>query len=243
MLDHKIIINDTIKTISPNDEMHAGNDSHYFGVGLSAIECIDLAMLSAKKSPSDIKSILDLPCGHGRVLRTLKPAFQGAKITACDLNRDGVDFCSKVLGAKPLHSSKEPQNIQTNERYDLIWCGSLFTHLDFSDWIDFMSFFESVLNPGGIFIFTAHGRFVSENINSGRNTYGLEHDSLLLLQNNYKQNGFSYVNYPHSEDYGISMSSASHVISLLEKNSDLRLLLYKERGWDNHQDVIACCKL
>lgn len=41
----------TIKIISPNDQMYAGNDSHYFGVGLSALECIDVAMASAKKVP------------------------------------------------------------------------------------------------------------------------------------------------------------------------------------------------
>jgi SAM-dependent methyltransferase len=238
-MENQVLLSKIRKDISPNDEMFAGNESHYFDVGLSALECIKLAFLSAKRNDKDIKNILDLPCGHGRVLRALKAAFPGANITACDLNQDGVDFCSKVLGAKPLPSSKRPQDIQTHEKYDLIWCGSLFTHLDFPLWGEFFTFFQSVLNPEGILVFTTHGRILVDYISGNKNTYGLKPEKLRSLLDNYKQSGFSYVNYPHSVDYGISMSSASHVISLVEKHSDLRLLFCKERGWDNHQDVVA----
>lgn len=94
-----------------------GNDEHYFRVGLSALECIESALHIAKKSTDDIKSILDLPCGYGRVLRTLKAAFPGATVTACDISKDGVDFCKNILGAKPLYSKtnfrifKMPENM------------------------------------------------------------------------------------------------------------------------------------
>ena len=66
---------DVISDISPNDEMFFGNETHYFGVGRSAMTCIDLALRAAKKPAADIWRILDLPCGHGRVLRHLKSAF------------------------------------------------------------------------------------------------------------------------------------------------------------------------
>ncbi len=235
------LMNTIQKGISPNDEMFAGNESHYFSVGLSALECIEVALLSAKRNQEDIKMILDMPCGYGRVLRALKAAFPGAKIVACDLNRNGVDYCTKNFGAKALYSFKNPSMLP-KEKYDLIWCGSLLTHLDFPRWDDFISFFQTSLNSGGILVFTAHGRFVEENIRSGNNTYGLEQAVLKNLLDAYTHVGYSYVNYPHADDYGISMSTASHIISQVEKYSDLRLLHYKEQGWDNHQDVIACSK-
>src|SRR5581483_10052394 len=73
-----------IRRISPRDEMYAGDADHYFGVGRSALRCVRLAMLAAGKQR--VCRILDLPSGHGRVLRYLKAAFPEARLTACDLD-------------------------------------------------------------------------------------------------------------------------------------------------------------
>ena len=66
---------EVIQDISPKDNMYQGNKEHYFHVGEFALECIMSAMSTVKKSPDDIKSILDLPCGYGRVQRILKAEF------------------------------------------------------------------------------------------------------------------------------------------------------------------------
>ena len=70
----------------------------------------------------------------------------------------------------------------------------------------------------------------------------MEQAVLKNLLDAYTHVGYSYVNYPHADDYGISMSTASHIISQVEKYSDLRLLHYKEQGWDNHTRRYACSK-
>src|SRR5262245_32651468 len=95
---------DVIRTISPNDEMFsaAGREDVYHAIGRSAIECIVCSLNAARKTTADVKRILDLPSGHGRVLRYLKAVFPDAEITACDLVRDGVDFCASALGALPV---------------------------------------------------------------------------------------------------------------------------------------------
>src|SRR5690242_3904134 len=55
--------------ISPDDGMYAGDGEHYFRVGLSAVECIDEALINARIE--SVRNILDMPCGFGRVLRFL----------------------------------------------------------------------------------------------------------------------------------------------------------------------------
>ena len=71
-----------IATISRGDGMYvAGRAAHYFGVGADALKLVLQAMSLAGKG--DISSILDLPCGHGRVLRYLKAEFPQALLTAC----------------------------------------------------------------------------------------------------------------------------------------------------------------
>ena len=231
-----------ITEISPNDEMYAGNTAHYFSVGQSALDCIKSALLVSGNEPEKIKSILDLPCGHGRVLRALKASFPNARLTACDLNRDGVSFCERVFGATPVYSRPKVKDIPISDTFDLIWCGSLLTHLDATYWKDFLNLFNAVLSFGGILVFTTHGRKVIEKIASGEFTYGLDKGELSCLLDEYGRKGFGYVDYKKSNNYGISVSSPSFVLSMIEKMSDVRILSFIEKGWDDHQDVVCCSK-
>ena len=82
--------------ISPNDNMcrNPNSRSAYFGVGLKAIAviCSELERLNLKP-----KYILDIPCGYGRITRFLKAVFTSAEIYACDIDKEGVDFCSRTF--------------------------------------------------------------------------------------------------------------------------------------------------
>lgn len=236
-------LDNVIDEISPSDEMFQGNREHYFDVGQSALRCIKLAIMSAGKEFKDINTILDLPCGYGRIMRMLKAAFPNAQITGSDLLREGVDFCARVFGSIPLLSDKDIKNVVPKNKYDLIWCGSLLTHLNSNQWPEFLSFFSDVLNPNGILVFTTHGRTVVDSIRNNNCDYGIEdNEKLSLMVKDFSRIGFGFSLYFHSNDYGISLSSPSYVLKLLEKYNKLRILTYLEKGWDNHQDVIACIK-
>src|SRR5438874_12247978 len=63
--------------ISSNDLMYNTDPRYYFFWGQQAMKSVRLAMLVAGKTA--VRKILDLPCGHGRVLRTLKAAFPDAE--------------------------------------------------------------------------------------------------------------------------------------------------------------------
>jgi len=212
-------------------------------VGESALRCINHAILLANKDLSSIASILDFPCGFGRVLRVLKVAFPKADITGCDLVQEGVDFCNEQFGSRAVYSDKNLNSVKLNETYDLIWVGSLLTHLDNDQWKMFLDFFNKTLNPGGILLFTAQGRYSASLLRNKESTYGLETDEKINnLLNDYENKGFGFSNYHHSNDYGITLSMPSNVIKQIELQSSLQLLMCLERGWDNHQDVYACSK-
>lgn len=227
-----------IQKISPRDQMYSGDRAHYFGVGRSALRCIRLAMLAAGKQHA--LRILDLPCGHGRVMRYLRANFLEAQMTACDLDRDAVDFCACEFGATPVYSSTNIGEIPLSGRYDLIWCGSLLTHLDADGWAGFLGLFRTVLEPGGLLLFTAHGREAHRRITREGSTYQLTPEAAVALVDSYSLSSFGYQDYPHSPGFGVSLALASWVVMLVESIPQLRLLGYLERGWDNHQDVVAC---
>jgi len=234
---------DVIRDISPNDVMfNKKHPNHYFEVGRSALESIKTALQLSGKKINEIHNILDLPCGYGRVLRFLKYYFPNSTIVACDLDSTAVDFCKETFEAIPAYSSKNIEKISFDTKFDLIWCGSLLTHIEEKNWFPFLQHFDSYLNKNGILVFTTHGEFVVKQIQEGQ-TYGLESDKIPKLLHDYCTIGFGYSNYKESNEYGISVSSPSFVLHILEKLSDLKLLMYLETRWDEHQDVIIALKI
>lgn len=95
--------------IDRNDMMYEGHAASYFSSGYSALFCIRQALERAGKT--SVNSILDFGCGHGRVLRSLAAQFPDATPTALDVNRRGVDFCAKKLGARPIYSNFDFSNL------------------------------------------------------------------------------------------------------------------------------------
>jgi SAM-dependent methyltransferase len=218
-----------------------GAEDHYFSVGRSALEAIRLAMLAARRE--DCRTILDLPCGHGRVLRALKGAFPRANFTACDLNRAGVDFCVENFGAIGDYSDPEPGKIQLAGPYDLIWSGSLLTHLSEGPYVEFLNLFAKLLSPGGIFVATTHGRHVAARLRAGKHTYRLAPESLPGVVAQYDAHGFGYADYPGTGGYGISVNTPEWLLGKVGEIEGLRVVIFSERFWDGHQDVIACMKV
>ncbi len=234
-----------IREIAPDDEMYDGKLEHYFGVGESAMRCIDSALFNAGREKRSVRRILDLPSGHGRVMRSFRAAFPNAELTACDLNRSGVDFCAKTFGAVPVYSEIDVNRIRLQGKFDLIWSGSLLTHLSEEHCREFIRLFDSVLDVGGIMMFTTHGRRTEDWMTGGHWNYGLSANQIAELLTSYYQNGFGYVDYSDKNPgYGISICTPSFVLTdLLQLNdSDLQLLTYHEHGWDDHQDVVALQK-
>jgi cyclopropane fatty-acyl-phospholipid synthase-like methyltransferase len=221
-----------IEEISPNDAMCEGGLDRYAELGISAVRAIKLALdIAGADSP---KSILDFPSGHGRVLRYLKAEWPQAQLSASDLDPDAVDFCARVLGATPIQSHEDPAQVELAE-YDLIWCGSLLTHLDAPRWPGFLSLFDEALTPSGMLVFTTHGRRVVENMSHGPLYLPEELQQKVIAD--YESGGFGYREYPDQKNYGISLSASGWTLPLLGG----RVYLYSEALWGSH-DVIATGK-
>ena len=227
-----------IREISPNDRMFdARHPDAYFAVGESALRCLHLA--SAAVGAQAPASILDFPSGHGRVLRSLKAAFPDAQLTACDIDRDGVDFCVETFDAEGVYSDEVLDDVPLAGGFELIWVGSLFTHLPRQQWNAFLSFLVERLAPNGLLVFTTHGPWCAQQIRAGVSRLGgprIQGETL----HGYEETGFGFSNYPERDGYGVSLSTPAAVAQELAAFDGLRLVLYLERGWFGHQDVVAC---
>ena len=112
------------RRISATDTMYY---QWYFEVGASAIANIVLAWISGGNNRID--RVLDLLCGDGRVLRHLVRLLHDAQFDACDLDEAGIKFCAQTFGARPLLSKADLSKMHFDASYDLIWVGSLLTHV------------------------------------------------------------------------------------------------------------------
>ncbi len=221
--------------IHHDDGMYKGDGAHYYKVGLDAVRRIEEAL--ARAGLGDVRKILDLPCGYGRVLRLLVRRFPDAEITACELERGAVEFCARQFGAKPAHSSADLDTLSLGERFDLIWCGSLATHLSERPLLALLRFFRRHLAPGGLLLFTTHGDFVARRLPTRDFDYGLADEQTDALVARYPGEGFAYADYPDRESYGISLASPAWVRARVAELGGLREVYFRERGWDEHQDV------
>jgi len=189
-----------------------------------------------------VKKVLDIPCGHGRVLRHLIHLLPGVEFHACDLDVDGVDFCAETFGAKPIYSRAELTEVDFGSRYELIWVGSLFTHTAQDVTRRWMSHLAKFLSPTGVVVATLQGRW-AEHVHKV-NPY-IEEAQWQHILNNYRAVGYGYHDYLEdgrshiSGTYGVSLVKPHTTIRNVEDIAGIRIYLYLERGWVDHQDVLV----
>ena len=231
--------------ISPGDGMYAGGGEHYFRVGLSAIHCINEALSNAQVD--SVRNILDIPCGYGRVLRFLVHRFPRARITACELAPEAVEFCAQTFGAEPVLSSEDLTRLSFETPFELIWCGSLFTHLDEAGMVGLLKLFRGSLSPNGLAVFTTQGERVAQRMMTGGYDYGIAREQIPLIVEAYRQSGYGFTTYPDVREYGvapnncygISLTAPDWIRAQAKSVGGLREAHFRAHGWDDHQDVFG----
>jgi SAM-dependent methyltransferase len=194
------------KTIAPNDDMFvAGELDHYLFVGISALQVVSEAMLLAPKT--ELPKILDLPCGFGRATRHFVKFFPDSDIFVSEIDKEKQAFASTQFHAQgfdvPPDFLGEPA-----DRFDLIFVGSLFTHLNEDLSINALRYLTTALSEGELLIFTTHGRYATMVArNAGPTQLHPETSNAFLSE------GFGYQGGP---TYGASFMAPSWVLRVLE---------------------------
>jgi SAM-dependent methyltransferase len=225
-----------VTEVSPRDEMFDSSE-HYLRVGLSALQLFEHAKGRGFLREERVGQILDLPCGHGRVARILRERFPKAALTVCDLNRDGVDFCADRFSATPVYSKKNFDELHLGRTFDLIWVGSLITHLNPMSTAKFLRCMARHLSPSGLLIITSHGQAVVRRLATDTAAFKLIDMMVLAMVDEYYRFGYTYRDYERVADYGNAIIAREWLGATLAA-SGLSLLEYIDQGWDDFQDVL-----
>ena len=235
--------------LHPNDGMYdksVGSSAHaaaqlYLSAGLSACRCIDKALSHAHKKAA-VQSILDFPCGYGRILRFLEARFPNADIVAGEIDPIALEFCKRAFSVKTVTSNESFSKVPLPCQFDLIWSGSLVTHLDEKRTCDLLRFFYEHLAPEGLCLFTSHGRTTVEWIQDGKWTYGLSASSQRKLLSEFHEHGYGYVDYESTVGYGISVVCHDRMLEATRSIGQWIESVFLEHGWCNQHDVYGFTK-
>lgn len=235
-LVHRIPVDVTLEA-SPEDGMLRGiPHEHYLSVGIGALTAIQ--SFARMWGVEAFGSIMDFGCGHGRVLRWLRAAYPLAAVVGADIDADGVAFCARTFGAEPLASRVDFGAMQPPRNFDLIFAGSVITHLSEDQGRLLLEKFISWLNPGGIAVLSSHGNISVARVLQGVITYGLA-DNVTGALSGYFERGYGYADFPASRGYGTSFIRPDWFSRFAAQYPGRLEYAIVERGWDNHHDMIG----
>lgn len=206
----------------------------YFPAGASALASI---LSFTKNEP---KRICDFGCGHGRVMRWLRAAFPKADIWGGDVGAGGVEFCARTFGSKPVISGTDFNALPDFPPCDLVWLGSVCTHLREEDSRKLIArIVNDWLAPGGVAIISTHGRHVANVMKWKLIDYGVD---TVQLKADFARSGYGYAPYPDTPTYGISLVDVGWWFRQIGGRADLPLA-YVEQAWVHHHDLFIVLKV
>lgn len=223
-------------TIHPKDVMYntAQRPEDYSYCGEAGIEVISAVLLAGPTTT--IGHILDFSGGYSRVGRFIRGLFPEAEITFSDVEAEAAQFCAEQFRGKALVTPKDVAAVTLPDKYDVIWLGSVFTHMDYARMkVLFAKLFDA-LTPGGVLIGTFRGEKMYRSYLASPGV--AERDAELLRE--YETTGVAYRQYPGwTDDRGLSLVKPQKLIEIGQEHPDARLVMYCEAGWASAHDAIA----
>lgn len=173
--------------------------------------------------------ILDFASGYGRVTRHIVADVPKDRVWVSDIYAGGVAFQERELGVHGIVSTVKPEEFVCDQRFDAILVSSLFTHLSKSRFIGWLRRLGSLLNPGGILLFSVH------DISLYRESPAAPQEGILFRE-------ISESSSLDTLDYGSSWVTESFVRSAVEEAIGAYPVLRIPRGLASFQDLYVVSK-
>jgi SAM-dependent methyltransferase len=232
------------ETDAENLHMADARQEQYFHIGADALRLVVEALIVAGRPAP--RRILDYPSGSGRVTRHLVAMFPNASVTAADLYEAHVEFCAETFATSGIVTPLDTRDFTFPDQYDLIFCGSLLTHLPRRQAIQVLQLICRSLSPSGIAVVTLHGRR-SDFVQATAFKY-LPDSRYRIAKREAELTGFGFVNYEpgfrtrffnEQRRYGVALTRAWWTLRAVCRLDNVRILGYSEMAWDDHHDVVV----
>ncbi|HAO11934.1 MAG TPA: methyltransferase type 11, partial [Planktothrix sp. UBA8407] len=153
--------------IPPKDLMlvFAENEEYYLNSGKTQVQIILSVLRECGYFLKTGSRILDFGCASGRILRELADLSDICEIWGTDISADCIAWCQQNM-SPPFHffvGTTMPHLPFEDRYFDLIYAGSVFTHID--DLADaWLLELRRILKPGGLAFITIQERYIFDKI-------------------------------------------------------------------------------
>lgn len=170
--------------------------------------------------------LLEFASGYGCVTRHLNNVLNNINVTSCDIHNEAIDFLASKLNVSTILSHSIPESFATEEKYDVIFALSFFSHMPKSTWSRWLLSLTNQVNNGGYLIFTTQGfesrKFFGEPVLD---------DEGFWFKSESEQKDLG------TDEYGQTIVSKDYVLNVIKQLPRIKLIEYVEAGWWEHQDV------
>jgi SAM-dependent methyltransferase len=225
------------RDVHPSDRMssHHGHDwAKYELVGASAIRVV-FAALSLTPT-REVRRLLDFGSGYGRVSRHFQTFLPDAERFVADIDEEASGFCAERFRGIAVPSSRDFGRLDLPGDLDLIWVGSVFTHVTFDRMEQLFRSLAGRLAPGGTLVATFHGEFVI-GVQKVRPIIHPPFWDRILAE--YEADGVGHHPYGGAngtDNWGVSLITPAKVATL-SRSTGLEQAAHLHRGWAGFQDV------
>lgn len=208
-----------------------GTIDQFFAGGEAMAANVDAALGSIGRSLATTGDFLDFGCGCGRLLAALERHFPELRVHGCDVDPAAIAWSSKRFPRFCLRTNGEwPPCEFPSSSFDVIWCGSVFTHIDEAHQDAWLEEFHRLLQPDGLLLASVHGRLSWERSPPFWGNRRLERRGFFFLK--------SHVDAGlHPDWYQMAWHSEAYVRCHWSRWYDVRSHL--EGGLHGYQDVVV----
>ena len=105
---------------------------------------------------ANLNSVMDFASGYGRLTRLLEQRLKPEQIWVSDIYADAMAWQAKAFGVNTVVSAPDPDAVTHAGTHDIVFVGSLFSHLPsglFERWLERL---HRMVAPGGVLAFSVH---------------------------------------------------------------------------------------
>ena len=184
-------------------------------------------------SIQNAKSFLDFGSGYGRVTRFLPFALgKDIEVFTSEVKSEAIAFNENELGFKGIHHGSQAESFPTDQHFDVIFAGSIFSHLPEKMLEEWLTKLAEVLSPNGLLLFTTHNTTLDSSL-AGKDFHYTTNseDAVLDMVSDHLSD---------TSEYGTTYISDRKITHLM---GDLHLSFEtKRKAFGNLQDLIIAQK-
>lgn len=199
----------------------------YDAIGRQAATDVARLFLAGRDPSRRYPRWLDFGCGPGRVARHLARLEEIDELWGADVDREAVDWAASNLPGHYVAIGPDPPTPSPPNHFDVIYAGSVFTHLAEARQGQWLAELHRILAPGGLLLASTHSpslSFMRPDLEPGERQVLVERGFL-----------FAPGSGPFSDDS--AFHSREYLLSTWGKLFGLAVFL--EYGLNGYQDLTA----